>query len=141
MDPLKGIIVQIISGGKILKTYDDSESNEEDDRYTRQRYVEALAGSSFQVKVLLTTQFRLYHLKPEDGVQVTLDIDGRDVVRTNLFHRRKSIDKEFLKGRPATFEFSSIEHFSAEAGGYKASILSTPYGLVSKNLHSTIFRP
>lgn len=115
IDPFKGIIVQIISKGTVLDLYNDPDLSEEDDPYASQKYIEVTAGSTFQVKVLLTSDFQLYNIQPRDTVCVTLGIDGSDVFRTAKQESRRTIERYATSGRPTTFEFSNFDHFS-EAG-------------------------
>ena len=50
MDTFQGITTEIISNGQVLKLYDDPDAAESEENRSRQYYVEAVAGSTFQVK-------------------------------------------------------------------------------------------
>ena len=132
MDPFRGIIVQVLSNGKILKFYDDPDATEIGDHRTRQHYIEAVTGATFEVKVLLTNEFDLGQLEPNDAVWVELEFDDwhRNWYR---YLTRRELERNFRQGLPGTYNFSSISHFSGETGQWISSdfsfgnlVLSTP---------------
>ena len=113
MDPLKGVLVQIISDGEPLELYDDPDAQEAVDEDYRRRYVEAVTGSSFTVRVLLTTDFDLRNYSACDYIQVRLKLDA---IEAHWSDRTvcADIEKRFLRGRAEYFIFSSIVEFDLE---------------------------
>ena len=76
MDPFQGITVQILSNNESLELYHDPDTTELEESHSCHRYVEAVAGSTFQVEVNLTPQFSFYTMKAEHAVSVQVKIDG-----------------------------------------------------------------
>ncbi len=73
MDHSQGITAEIISNVQVLTLYGDPDAAENGDIH---HYVEAVAGSTFQVKVNLTPQFNFYQMKAQDAVWFRVKIDG-----------------------------------------------------------------
>ena len=96
MNPFEGVIVLVISNGQILKLFDDNDSDDYEDRYTRQRYIEAVTGSTCVIRIMFTNKFKLDDLKPDDGVAPWLNIDGGAYHRAKYISRNE-LDTKFLK--------------------------------------------
>lgn len=77
MNAFQGIVVQVISNGQVLDLYNDPDPADTDDGRTQLHYVEAVTGAKFAVRVMLTTEFHFYDLRPCDGVDVSLSIGGQ----------------------------------------------------------------
>ena len=58
MDYFKGVQVEVICNGKSLKMYDDPDGPDDPELYKRQKYVEAITGDKFTVKVTLGHDFQ-----------------------------------------------------------------------------------
>ncbi|KAK3172439.1 hypothetical protein OEA41_005761 [Lepraria neglecta] len=106
--------------GQILKPYDDNDSDDSEDRYTRQRYIEAVTGSTFVIRIMFTNKFKLHDLKHDDGVAPWLNIDGGAYHRAKYISRNE-LDTKFLKAEPGITEFSNVPHFREETGQWMES--------------------
>ena len=118
MNPFEGVILLVISNGQILKLYDDNDSDDSEDRYTRQRYIEAVTGSTFVIRIMFTNKFKLHNLKPDGGVTPWLNMGA--------YHRakyisRNELDAKFLEAEPGITEFSNVPHFCEETGQWMES--------------------
>ena len=120
MDPFKGILVQVISNGEILKAYNDPDSSENENPYQRQEYIEAVTGATFAIKVIITDQFDLRNISRKDGMIVDLTVDGLDWGHGYYF-TREMIDDEWGTGNPYTCDFDEFTHFSDKTGQWMKS--------------------
>ena len=77
MGGFDGVSVEVISEGRSLPLYDDPDEEPDQHSRIRQRYVEAVTGAAFKVKISLTRDFRLYGLEDQDAVQFSIDFDGK----------------------------------------------------------------
>lgn len=110
MDHFHGITAEIISNGQVLNFYDDPDAAEIEGSHARYHYVEAVAGSTFVVKVYLTPQSKFYPMEAENAVRVRLQIDGHDNLVTNQY-TRESLQERFSRGKTETFAFSGPRYF------------------------------
>jgi len=115
MDPFQDIVVQVISNGKILDLYDGPDVAKTNDGRTRQHYIEAITGASFSVKVMLTTEFKLYDLRSTDAVRVTMNVDGQPTRKVNYLTRRQ-LERKLLRGKPGECIFTGVNYFCPRAG-------------------------
>ncbi|KAK0510185.1 hypothetical protein JMJ35_007579 [Cladonia borealis] len=92
MDSFKGILVQVVSNGQILKSYDDPDAN----------------------------QFDFCHISRKDGVQVCFRVDGNDW-DDNFYETRERLEESFQAGIPCTFGFDEFTHFSDKTGRWMKS--------------------
>ena len=107
MDHFQGITAEVISSGQVLDFYEDPDAAGTEENRARHHYIEAVAGSTFQVKVTLTDEFKFYKMKAEDAVQILVDIDGCSslhVLRTKKylqgeFFTRKTVEQPFIGPR------------------------------------------
>lgn len=116
MDRFQGITAKIISNGHVLELYDDPDAAEIEDTHARHHYVEAVAGSTFLVKVDLTPQFELNRMKAEHAVKVRVRIDGR---RNSLYSQKftkECLQDTFSQGKPGTAVFTGPTQFCKETG-------------------------
>ncbi len=120
MDPFQGIIVDVLSNGEILDLYDDPDVATASSDHTRQQYVEAVDGATFSVRVLLTTEYKLYHLKPTDAVEVTITVDGQRITTSN-YCTRQELESMLLRGKPEELVFTGETHFCSRAGQWMQS--------------------
>lgn len=110
MGGFKGVNVQIVSGGEILKLYDDPDAEPEQDPRTRQRYVEAVTGATFKVRVTLSKHFRLHDLMPDDAIRLSIKYDGQglewyvDIVV-------KDIRQTWNEGERKEYDFTTLPSF------------------------------
>ena len=120
MDQFKGFLVQVISNGQILESYDDPERTDNEDPYQRQRYIEAVTGATFAVKVIITDQFDFCHISRKDGVAAELSVDGNDWGHSCYITRGES-EECFRRGKPYTHTFDEFTHFSDKTGQWMRS--------------------
>lgn len=119
MDPFRGITVQIIVNGQSLPFYHDPDVAEEAFQHTRQRYVEAVTGSAFQVKFLLKSDYELYSLGPKDAVRMSMDVGQSRAWHFDML--RSDIERRWAQGMPAEHTVTSIRHFCKESGQWVRS--------------------
>ncbi|CAD6583300.1 MAG: hypothetical protein ASARMPRED_001288 [Alectoria sarmentosa] len=84
MDPFRGITVQIIVNGQSLPFYHDPDVVEDASQHIRQKYIEAVTGSAFQVKFLLKSDYELCGLKPKDAVRMSMDVDESSTAHLSM---------------------------------------------------------
>ena len=123
MDLFKGILVQVISHGQILKFYDDPDTSDNEDPYQRQRYIEAVTNAPFAVKVIITDQFDFCHISRKDGVVVCFNVDGLEW-SIRIHATREEVEESFHVGKPCIFEFKTFTHFSDKTGQWMKSKFS-----------------
>ncbi|KAL8641890.1 MAG: hypothetical protein Q9228_001364 [Teloschistes exilis] len=73
MAHFKEATFKIISGGVSLPVYDDPDETTEEDSWETQKYVEAVTGATFEIKVTLD---RSFYWDKCDAVRMTIDFDG-----------------------------------------------------------------
>ncbi len=116
MSAFAGLSIQVISDGKTLKLYNDPDDEPANDPRTRQRYIEAVTGATFKVKVSLHRQFKLPSLKANDAVRVTIHYDNSvwyyDFVVEDIRYA-------WSKGGPAEHTFWSIATFDEASQQWK----------------------
>lgn len=122
MDPFQGIVIQVISNGQPLELYEDPDAAEIENDCIRQQYVEAVAGSTFSVKVMLTTEFNIHQLRGVDGVNIALKIDGQGIEWASLLSRA-NIEADLLRGRPGGTTFNNVMEFCPKSGRWIKSDL------------------
>ena len=122
MDHFQGITAKIFSNGQVLKFYDDPDAAEVEDNHARHHYIEVVAGSTFDVKVDLTPQFKFHAMKAEHAVGVWIKIDGQE--GGGQRKTKKSLQEEFSRGKPYEFVFSGPRHFCQETGQWMRSDFS-----------------
>ena len=120
MDLFKGILVQVISNGEILKSYNDPDASDHENPYQRRQYIEAVTGVTFAIKVIITDEFHLRNISRKDGIIVHLAVDGLDWVRGFHF-TREQIEGNWRKGKPCTCNFDEFTHFSDKTGQWMKS--------------------
>lgn len=114
MDHFRGITFAIISNGQALNLYDEFDTPENEDGRSRSRYVEAVAGSTFQVKVNLTPDFEIRTMKAEHAVNVRVRIDGRHDSSLVDHKSKKDLQRKFSNGLFAGFAFTGPRQFCKE---------------------------
>ena len=91
MDPFEGIDVEIISNGEVLTLYNDPDDEPGHDSRVRQRYIEAVTGATFEVKVRVDHRFSLFSLGGNDAIRASVDYDstykyGKNMLIDPLLH-------------------------------------------------------
>lgn len=97
--------MDIISNGQVLKFYNDPDAAELEGSHSRHHYVEAVAGSTFKVKVNLRPEFKIHKMKAEHGVRFKAEFDG-------TLSNSVTLSKRNLSRRSASYTFEGQEHLS-----------------------------
>lgn len=109
MDHFQGITVEVISNGQALDFYEDPDAAEPEEICARHHYIEAVAGSTFQVKATLTPEFKFYTMKAEDAVQILVNIDGCSSLQ--VLRTKKYLQGKFSTGKTVEEPFIGPRHF------------------------------
>ena len=120
MDLFKGILVQVISNDQILDSYNDPDASDHENPYRRRRYIEAVTGATFAIKVIITDQFDFRKIHRNDGILVDLTVDGHDWDH-GCYCTREDVEDEWATGEPCTISFHEFEHFSDKTGKWMKS--------------------
>jgi hypothetical protein len=132
MDPFEGIQVDVISGGKTLALYNDPDEEPSHNPRVRQRYVEAVTGAIFQVKLSITPAFILPSLGPQDAVRAKICYDSEahgwygDIAAWD-------ITASMLRQESAAITFSRISHWCNETRQWKSG--ETTFGALVMGSH------
>ena len=111
MDYFQGITAGVISNGQVLDFYEDPDAAGIEENRARHHYVEAVAGSTFQVKVTLTPEFKFCKMKAKDAVDVDVDIDGCDDSSVYVLLTKELLQEEFFTGETVEYTFTGPNHF------------------------------
>ena len=141
MDPFQGITVEIISNDQALDLYDDPDASEIKEGYSRHHYVEAVAGSTFEVKVILASEFIMYRLGAQYAVLLRVEMDNS--LRDATYCPMQQVRKRLSRGQTDGHTFSGSKHFCNETGKWMLSgycfanlVLSMPCLLTPTNTNS-----
>ena len=141
MDPFQGITVEIVSNGQALDLYDDPHASEIEEGHSRHHYVEAVAGSTFEVKVSLTSGFNFYRLGAQHAVLMRVEIDSS--LKKSTYCPMGELRKSFSQGQTDGHVFSGSTQFCNETGEWMLSdysfgnlVLSMLYLSISTNNNS-----
>lgn len=121
MDHFQGITAQIISNGQVLDFYDDPDAPEIPESRARHHYVEAVAGSTFQVKVNLTHRFNSCGMKAEDAVKISVVPDGNNRGGRAIKYTKKLLRESFSRVYLRSHTFTGPKHFCKETGQWMQS--------------------
>ena len=105
----------------MLKLYNDPDSAGIEESHARHYYVEAVAGSTFQVKVDLTPEFNFYKMKPEHAVRIRVKIDGNPNSTSGIYPTKESLQRKFSKGETGGHTVTGPRHFCMEMGSWMRS--------------------
>ena len=133
MAHFQGITVEIMSNGQVLKFYDDPDAAELEERHSRHHYIEAVAGSTFQVKVKLTPMFNFYEMKAGHVVRVEIQIASN--LRFGVSLTKEELQAKFRRGKLGGYTFTYLKHYSEETG-WLSSDLSFGSLVLSKKVVS-----
>ena len=118
MRPFKGLSLQITTQSGPLKLHNDPDDDPSNEPLICQRYVEAVTGATFKVKVSLHKSFHLSSLGPDGAVHVTICYDGQERV-WYMDLTRATIVQQWSEGNPAEHTFSHISNFCEETQQWK----------------------
>ncbi len=121
MAHFQGITAEIISNGQAMDFYDSPDAAETEESHARHHYVEAVAGSTFEVKVELTSQFNFYNMKAEHAVEIFVEINGRDDGSLVMHCTKEYLQEEFSEGKSDICTFTGPTHFCKETGQWMLS--------------------
>ena len=116
MDHFKGITAEISSNGQVMNLYDDPDAAENTESHAHHYYVEAVACSTFQVKVNLTPQFNFYEMQPAHAVSIGIEIDGNHDSSREIKYTKRYLQEKFSQGELGGYTFKGLKHFCSEAG-------------------------
>ena len=119
MDPFQGITVEIVSNDQALDLYDDPDASEIKEGHSRHHYVEAVAGSTFEVKVILTSDFCFYRLGAQHAVLLRVEIDKS--LKEATYCPMGQLRTSFSRGQTDGHTFSGSTHFCNETGKWNLS--------------------
>ncbi|KAK0512660.1 hypothetical protein JMJ35_004677 [Cladonia borealis] len=121
MDPFEGIDVEIISNGEVLTLYNDPDDEPSHNPRVRQRYIEAVTGATFEVKIRVDHRFSLFSLGKNDAVQATVYYDS-----THGYSKSLPIDPLSGFGGGVSCTFTRIYNFCPETRQWKSG--ATTFG-------------
>lgn len=115
---LEGVKVEVISNGQSLSLYDDPDAIGNEEPRTRQNYIEAVTGATFEVKVTLSDTFEMGRC---DAARASISFDGdkngfySEVSRTPGWKNRPLEDRQIV--------FSRISQFCEGSGQWRSGKL------------------
>lgn len=104
MDPFPGLSIHVISDGRALQLYNDPDDEPANHPWTRQRYVEAVTGATFRVRITLSKEFDLFSLQANDAVRVLISYDSQRPCWLNDFVV-DDLRFKWSRGQPAECDF------------------------------------
>ena len=119
MDPFQGISVEIVSNGQALDLYDDPDASEIEEGHSRHHYVEAVAGSTFEVGVILTSDFNFYRLGAKHAVLIRVEIDSS--LKDAAYCPMGELRRNFSQGEIDGHTFSRSTQFCNETEEWMSS--------------------
>ncbi|CAF9915506.1 MAG: hypothetical protein ALECFALPRED_010231 [Alectoria fallacina] len=123
MHPFRGLSVEVTTQSGPLILHHDPDDDPSNEPCTRQRYIEAVTGATFKVKVSVHKNFDLSTLEYDDAVHIVIFYDGQkrgwytDLTRATIVHERS-------KGKPAEHTFSHVSNFCQETQQWKLGATS-----------------
>lgn len=134
MDHFHGITFALIANGEVLNLYDDPDAGEVEESRSRSRYVEAVNGSTFQVKINLTPQFNFYNMRAEHAVLFRIKIDGN--IDRWKFVTVGSLQKAFSQTKLGGYTFTGSTDFCKETAQWMRTDFSFSSLVLSMPVHS-----
>jgi len=113
---IPGVRIEVISNNQSLNLYADPEAEEKKDTDVPALYVEAVTGSTFEVRVILGNDFVR---GPCDAICVGVRYDGEDRRHTKYLLRK-------LKRQNRIATFSEVTSYNADLGRWQRG--STAFG-------------
>ena len=127
MYPFKGVSVEIATQTGPLTLHNDPDDDPSNEPYTCQRYVEAVTGATFKVKVSLRWAFPLRCMALDDAVHIEIKYDDQKLSWIKDFTRATIIQLR-SKGKSVEHTFSHIATFSEETQQWKQG--ATTFGVL-----------
>ena len=119
MDSSQGINVEIVSNDQALVLYDDPDASEIAEGHSGHHYVEAVAGSTFEVKVILTSDFCFYRMSAQHAVLMQVEIDNS--LKDSRYCSMGQLRRSFSRGHMNSDTFSGSKQFCNETGEWMLS--------------------
>ena len=114
MDYFEGISAEVLSNEQVLDLYESPNTATIEEVRARHQYVEAIPGTTFQVRVNLTPEFNFYKMKAQDAVEITVEIDGYYDTSLRVFFTKKEIQEDFSTGETIGQMFTGPLHFCTQ---------------------------
>lgn len=119
MDLFKDIKVEVISNNKSLPLYNPTDASEADDAYAGRKFVEAVTGAEFKVRVIVSKSIDLDSCK---AIRVSISYDGG--VFESFIVRTANLRKTFIRGYDFVGEHHSLITFCEQSNQWKEGNLS-----------------
>ena len=119
MDLFKDIKIEVISNNKSLPLYDPTDASEADDAYTRRKFVEAVTGAEFKVRVIVSKSIDLNSCM---AVRIAYDYDGSGFWGKNF--NTRTLRETFIRGDDFVDECHSLTTFCEQSNQWKQGKLS-----------------
>lgn len=124
MDPFEGMHVEIISNGEVLTLYNDPDDEPSHDPRVRQRYIEAVTGAIFEIKIGVDGHLNLYSLGKNDAVRASIHYDSTHRYGDDLLVDALLNSSRF--GGYVSRTFTHIHDFCPKIGQWKVG--ATTFG-------------
>ena len=111
MDYFEGISAEVLCNEQVLDLYESPNTATIEEVRARHQYVEAVPGTTFQVRVNLTSEFNFYQMKAQDAVEIIVEVDGCDDTSLRVFFTKKEIQEEFSTGETIGQMFTGPDHY------------------------------
>lgn len=113
---LKGATFEIVSGGRLCPLYNDPDGNDSAEPLGAIKYIEAVTGAPFEVRVTFNARFN-YH--GSDAVRVYMRFDG---CPTCHFLDVKRVDATMVPSRRQIAKMSHTTRYSADTRQWHRSM-------------------
>lgn len=88
----------------------DSDTNIFPDPYVRNRYIEAIIGAQFEIRVRLNRSFKLYGHHANDAVKVLVVYDGQAPGWCQVIANKK-IERKWAESRKPEYILNTLHHY------------------------------
>ena len=123
MRPFRGLSFHVTTRTGPLKFHHDPDDDPSSEPRTRQRYIEAVTGATFKLRVNLHKDFELYTMGLDDAVRITIYYDDQKIGKF-IELTRAAIVQEWSKGKSPEYTFSHVSNFCQETQQWKRGALS-----------------
>lgn len=121
MDHFQGITAEVISNGQVLDFYEDPDAAGVEENRARHHYIEAVAGSTFEVKVTLKPEFKFYKMEAKDAVEIIVRIDGRHDTSLRILFTKEYLQRKFSVRETIEQTFTGPRHFCMQTDQWMRS--------------------
>lgn len=113
MDPFGGITLEVVCNGQSLPFYDDPDHDASEIR-TRGRYIEAITGAEFEVKLTLDAQYDLGTYEHNEAIHIAVWLDSRGSSVWNSYSL-EDLKWDLQRDKKKSFTFCSIWSYCASS--------------------------